>query len=351
MGSLGAVWKYGRVIHEFDPWFNYRATEYMSEHGLFAFLKWFDHSSWYPLGRPIGTTTYPGMMMTSCAIHRVLNANGFHISLNDVCVFIPAGFSCIAVFCTYKLAMEVSPKNPNAALATAFIMALLPAHLMRSVAGGYDNESVAVAAICSTFFLWTRSLRTDSSWWFGALAGLSYCYMAAAWGGYTFVLNMIGVHAAVLLLVGRYSPKLHHAYTLFFLIGTAGALQVPVIGWQPLQSLEQLGPLAVFAVMQLMYIGDILAGTKASPASRLSMQLGVLAVGTVVGAVALQMLMPEGYLGPVSSRVRGLFIKHTKTGNPLVDSVAEHQATPPRAYWRYFHVVVYLGPMGLFTLM
>ena len=24
---LGAVWRYGRVIHEFDPWFNYRATE------------------------------------------------------------------------------------------------------------------------------------------------------------------------------------------------------------------------------------------------------------------------------------------------------------------------------------
>jgi hypothetical protein len=45
---------------------------------------------------------------------------------------------------------------------------------------------------------------------------------------------------AVSVLVGNYSRKLHHAYTLFFLIGTAGALQVPVIGWQPLQSLEQL---------------------------------------------------------------------------------------------------------------
>jgi hypothetical protein len=33
------------------------------------------------------------------------------------------------------------------------------------------------------------------------------------------------------------------------------------------------------------------------------------------------------------------------------DSVAEHQATPPRAYWRYFHVVTYLGPAGLFRTM
>lgn len=38
------------------------------------------------------------------------------------------------------------------------------------------------------------------------------------------------------------------------------------------------------------------------------------------------------YFAPLSSRVRGLFVKH-RTGNPLVDSVAEHQATSPRAYW------------------
>ena len=30
---LYAVIRYGRVIHEFDPWFNYRATEYMAANG------------------------------------------------------------------------------------------------------------------------------------------------------------------------------------------------------------------------------------------------------------------------------------------------------------------------------
>ena len=30
---LYAVEVYGRVIHEFDPWFNYRATEYMAANG------------------------------------------------------------------------------------------------------------------------------------------------------------------------------------------------------------------------------------------------------------------------------------------------------------------------------
>ena len=42
----------------------------------------------------------------------------------------------------------------------------------------------------------------------------------------------------------------------------------------------------------------------------------------------------SGKVGPISVRVRSLFVKHTRTGNPLVDSVAEHQATPNDIYWK-----------------
>ena len=61
------------------------------------------------------------------------------------------------------------------------------------------------------------------------------------------------------------------------------------------------------------------------------------------------MMLPAGFIGPFSARVRGLFIKHTKTGNPLVDSVAEHQATPPTVYWQYYHFVALAGPIGFFA--
>ena len=70
---------------------------------------------------------------------------------------------------------------------------------IRSIAGGYDNESIAVSAICFTFYLWCRSLRSEKSWPIAILAGISYIYMVAAWGGYIFVINMIGVHAAALI--------------------------------------------------------------------------------------------------------------------------------------------------------
>jgi dolichyl-diphosphooligosaccharide--protein glycosyltransferase len=136
--------------------------------------------------------------------------------------------------------------------------AVVPAHLMRSVGGGYDNESIAMTAMCATFYFWCRSLRgkspTSFSWIWGTVAGIAYVYMVAAWGGYIFVLNMIAFHALALVAFGKWTPKLHRAYTLFYVIGTYGAIQVPVVGLTPLKSLEQLGEHVISACTMIFYL-------------------------------------------------------------------------------------------------
>ena len=83
--------------------------------------------------------------------------------------------------------------------------------------------------------------------------------MAAAWGGFIFVLNLIAVHAVVLFFLGRYNSKVHTAYSLFFVIGTAGAMRVPVIGMGPLKSFEQIGALVVFICYQILEFCEVSA--------------------------------------------------------------------------------------------
>merc|ERR1711879_839948 len=39
-----AIKDYGPVIHEFDPWFNYRAAQYLADNGWQAFFTWFEAS-------------------------------------------------------------------------------------------------------------------------------------------------------------------------------------------------------------------------------------------------------------------------------------------------------------------
>lgn len=411
-----AITEYGPIIHEFDPYFNFRATEYLYEHGWKKFVTWFDYMSWYPLGRPVGTTIYPGMQVTAVWIKRFVMKDT--MSLNDVCVYIPAWFGVIATAFTGLLAYECSlpaiskPGNNTGApygsimsnipvvgwaydnitvkllrkvidvleyvagtdfglrqnkedinflsspaveigICTAMTMSVVPAHLMRSVGGGYDNESVAITAMTLTFWLWTRSLRggTDGkgSWplvW-GILTGVGYFYMAAVWGGYIFVLNLIGCHAALLVILGRYSSKLYRAYTGFYLVGTALAIQVPVVGMSPLKSLEQLAPCAVFIGIQLIEV--IEWHRRRNKLNNLDVWKLRISVFSAAGILVLSigyLLAPTGYFGPISSRVRALFVKHTKTGNPLVDSVAEHQPASPDAYMQYLDQLIYIAPVG-----
>lgn len=99
------------------------------------------------------------MQLTAVAIWHTLKAKFWRtvfglkikMSLNDVCVFIPAWFGAIATVVLGLLTREVSG-SWRAGAAAALVMSVIPAHIMRSVAGGFDNESVAVTAMCLTFW-------------------------------------------------------------------------------------------------------------------------------------------------------------------------------------------------------
>lgn len=353
---LYAITTYGRVIHEFDPYFNFRATQYLAQHGLDKFFKWFDHMSWYPLGRPVGTTIYPGMQMVAVAIWTGLKqkfwkdllGTSLKMTLNDVCVFIPAWFGSVASVVVGLMTREASGSY-YAGAAAAVVMAVIPAHLMRSIGGGYDNESVAMTAMCLTFWLWLRSLRTSWSWPLGVLAGLAYAFMAAAWGGYIFVGNMVAVHAAALVALGRFTPALRYAYSLWFLTGTLLASFIPVVGWAPYRSLEQAAPLLVFIGMHLLAAVDAWAKRTGMGQLRARFFAFCIAVGACTAVLLLG--MATGIFGDLSVRVRSLFLKHTKTGNPLVDSVAEHQAASTEAYRHYLHHMYSVAPIGFVILL
>ena len=379
----------------------------------------------------------PFMSMIASSMSK-LGVKWVEMSLNDVCCLIPAWFGALATVTTGLIALECSagfhcgigsqfgtildefpllghylrkvgdpiryllkkysgldvggarvasssalqPASLLSMAATMFFMSTIPAHIMRSVGGGFDNESVAMFAMTLVFYLWTRSLRgggngaeldisasednvgdrirhkqdvgfslstrtlTAALW--GALTGVAYFNMAAAWGGYTFVINLVGVHAAALVVLGRHSSKLHAAYSAFYIVGTALATRVPVVGLTPIKSLEQMGPMLVFFVLQLLeYCERVRTRDNLTRAQTLLLRIRVAGLFGVVGAAAVMALYPTGHFGPISSRVRGLFVPHTKTGNPLVDSVAEHQAAKEGTYEQYLGVVANYAHVGL----
>lgn len=249
---LFAVVRYESVIHEFDPYFNYRTTKYLTSEGFLEFLDWFDDRAWYPLGRIIGGTIYPGLMYTAAVFYWVLNFLNISINVRNMCVFLAPLFSANTAIASYLLTKEVT-KQTSAGLLSAAFVGIVPSYISRSVGGSYDNEGVAIFALVFVFYLWIKAVHTGSMMW-AALCSISYFYMVAAWGGYVFIINMIPIYVLVMLAGGRYSSRLYVAYSTFYALGSIMAMQVPFVGFNVVKQAECAGSHGVFILIQGMYI-------------------------------------------------------------------------------------------------
>jgi len=154
-----SVIRYESVIHEFDPWFNYRTTQYLTSEGVYEFWNWFDPESWYPLGRVIGGTIYPGLMITSAVLHWLCNFLMFPVDIRNVCVFLAPVFSSLTAISSYFFIKDVTGRS-DSGLLSAFFISVVPGYISRSVAGSYDNEAVAIFALVTTFYLFIKAVET-----------------------------------------------------------------------------------------------------------------------------------------------------------------------------------------------
>uniref|UniRef100_A0AAQ5Z2L1 Dolichyl-diphosphooligosaccharide--protein glycosyltransferase subunit STT3A n=2 Tax=Amphiprion TaxID=80969 RepID=A0AAQ5Z2L1_AMPOC len=252
---LFSVLRFESVIHEFDPYFNYRTTRFLAEEGFYKFHNWFDDRAWYPLGRIIGGTIYPGLMITSAVLYHVLHFFHITIDIRNVCVFLAPLFSSFTAIVTYHFTKEL--KDAGAGLLAAAMIAVVPGYISRSVAGSYDNEGIAIFCMLLTYYMWIKAVKTGSVYW-SSMCALAYFYMVSSWGGYVFLINLIPLHVLVLMLTGRFSHRIYVAYCTVYCLGTILSMQISFVGFQPVQSSEHMAAFGVFGLCQIHAFVDYL---------------------------------------------------------------------------------------------
>ncbi len=102
--------------------------------------------------------------------------------------------------------------------------------MSRSVAGSYDNEAVAIWALTNTFFLWIRAVNTGSVIWSVACT-LQYFYMVSAWGGYSFIINLIPAFVLGVIFIGKFNLRIYVAYSIFYTLGSLMAMLIPFVNF------------------------------------------------------------------------------------------------------------------------
>ncbi|KND94981.1 Dolichyl-diphosphooligosaccharide--protein glycosyltransferase subunit stt3 [Tolypocladium ophioglossoides CBS 100239] len=321
---LFSVIRFESIIHEFDPWFNFRATKYLVANGFYKFWDWFDDRTWHPLGRVTGGTLYPGLMVTSGVIYHALQALTVPVDIRNICVLLAPAFSGLTAYAAYLLTNEMTT-SPSAGLLAAVFMGIAPGYISRSVAGSYDNEAIAIFLLVFTFYLWIKALKLGSMLW-GALCALFYGYMVASWGGYAFITCLLPLHAFVLICMGRYSTRLYVSYTTWYALGTLASMQIP------------------FLVGFIQYVRSAVSGRQ------FQTFLATAVVGTFgIGLIGLVTLTSLGYIAPWGGRFYSLWdTNYAKIHIPIIASVSEHQPPAWPAFFFDLNMLIWLFPAGIY---
>nr|CAH7749427.1 unnamed protein product [Callosobruchus chinensis] len=342
---LFSVLRFESVIHEFDPYFNYRTTKYLAEQGFYKFHNWFDDRAWYPLGRIIGGTIYPGLMVTSATLYHLSWLLHINVDIRNVCVFLAPLFSSFTTIITYLLTKEV--RSAGAGLVAAAFVSIVPGYISRSVAGSYDNEGIAIFCMLLTYYAWIKAVKTGTIRW-GTFAALAYFYMVSSWGGYVFLINLIPLHVLTLMITGRFSHRVYVAYSTLYCIGTILSMQISFVGFQPVQSSEHMLALGVFGLCQIVACVDYMRSklTKADFETLYTFvfySVGILTL--TVGAI----LSISGKISPWTGRFYSLLDpSYAKNHIPIIASVSEHQPTSWSSFYFDLQILVFLFPAGLY---
>jgi len=343
---LFSVLRFESVIHEFDPYFNYRTTRFLSEKGFYNFHNWFDENAWYPLGRIIGGTIYPGLMVTAATIYKFLHSINIPIDIRNMCVFLAPLFSSLTTIVTYLLTSELS--NKSAGLLAAAFISVVPGYISRSVAGSYDNEGIAIFCMLLTYYFWIKSVKTGNMFW-AILCSGAYFYMVSSWGGYVFLINLIPIHVLFCIITGRFSHRIYVAYSTVYCVGTILSMQISFVGFQPVQTSEHMGALGVFGLCQIVSFVAYLK-QKLSPSSFAVLWQSILYFvgGLFLAAVAI--LTFSGKIAPWTGRFYSLLDpSYAKNNIPIIASVSEHQPTTWSSFYFDLHMLVFMFPFGLYV--
>ena len=202
--------------------------------------------------------------------------------------------------------------------------------------GSFDNEAVALFALVLTFYFYLKAVKSGSIGW-SVITSIAYFYMAASWGAYVFVINVIALYTLGILFIGKFNEKLYISYSVFYVLGTLLVVQLPFIGFLAIRSAEHLLFHSVFIIIQLYLI------SKKRTLASLFFKFAIILICLFIAYLL--------FTGTTKWTARNLSLLNPinlMKKSSIVAAVAEHQSTPWSFYFLNLNYLLVLMPIGFF---
>ena len=182
---------YGFELTEYDPFFNYRATEFIVENGLPAYLEWHDDLSWHPYGRDISADSQVMLHTSGAALYQIF---GMGSNLYDFTIMFPIVVSSLTTVIIFALVRTIG--GTTAGLFASLFFAISPIIIMRGSLGWFKSEPLGLFYGLIAVYLLISAIKEDKGKVSAAKivgAGVLLALGLASWGGIQFFILPIGL--------------------------------------------------------------------------------------------------------------------------------------------------------------
>ena len=313
--------QYGNELNEFDPFFNFRATEYLVENGFEKYFEWYDDKSWYSSGRDVSATSQSMLHFTTAITYEIFGMNS---SLYDYTILFPAIVGSLTVIAIFALVRLIG--GTTAGLIASMLFAVSLPILIRGSIGWFKSEPLGIFYGIIGLYLFLSGIKSNNKK-IAALkiisSGFVMAFGIASWGGNQFFIIPIGLFIIALPFVRKDHKFLLWSIPLF--VGT----------FLTVSSLfERPGPTFVFGLGGLSLITTTIFLTSCIFIQKISIEknktrngLFLLITIIIIGSFLVTVGGESGLLGLPSFRYFNAINPLLTNTDPLADSIAEHAPT------------------------
>ena len=359
--------KYGFYLNEFDPYYDYYAaqhivnlfhsqglyaalfanppncgpTVYNACHNMQGYFFWHDIQTWFPTGRNVAATSQGGLQvfgaLSFLLVHDVF---GVSITLYDWLVILPVFLGAMTAVVFYFLVRKIA--GDAAGLFAALTFAVSPPLIERGNLGWFKSEPLAIFLFVAASYLmltvFDKERKVRSRILRGLMGGLLIGYANTAWGGGDYFSAAFGL---IFILIPFLNLDMA-GYTPAIISVSGSTLFRSAVFPRP-------GVAIVTNPVGLVLIGGTIftlvaqwAKTWAKPTEYRSTLLKFLFGFGLAGLT----LLSFGLVGGLTLRYITAIAPWARSGNALVQSVAEHFVPTGADYFTSYAILLCFGMAG-----
>ena len=331
--------EYGYELQEYDPFFNYRATQFMIENGLPSYLEWHDDLSWHPYGRDVSATSQVMLHTTGATLYQIF---GMGSTLYDFTIWFPVVIGSLTTVIMFAVVRTIG--GTTAGLFASLFFAISPILIIRGSIGWFKSEPLGLFYGLLAVYLLLSGLKSDK----GKIsiakivgAGILLSFGIASWGGIQFFILPIGILFLALPFLRKDSKFVILTAIIFtsvFLLVTASFEKTGIAFISGLNGFFLIGCTA--------FLVACIVVRRMFSKSQLRISFALLG-GSIISGIVV-----------VSSGVINLpTFRYLNAANPLLittdmlnDSVSEHATTSLDISFYFFSILMVFAGIGAWLL-